>query len=89
MFANYGERIRCDSSQTTRYLGSQYSRMAEVAALGVLVKIGPWKRFFIRVIETILRPVVSLVERLRSREIHISREVRSILVLEYWNLGIL
>jgi lipopolysaccharide heptosyltransferase II len=63
------------------------SRIADVAALGVLVKIGPWKRFFIRLIETILRPVVSLVERLRSREIHISREVRSILVLEYWNLG--
>lgn len=62
-------------------------KIADVAALGILVRIGGRKRLLIRTIETVLRPLVWLVDRLRPSIVRTSREVQSILVVEYWNLG--
>jgi heptosyltransferase II len=60
--------------------------MVDAAALGVLVRISPRKRRVIRAAEAILRPLVRLVDRLRPPR-EVVKEVRRILVLEYWNLG--
>ena len=60
---------------------------AEAAALGVLVKISVRKRVLIRVIESILRPLVVGVEWLRRPTKNSDGEVKKILVMEYWNLG--
>ena len=68
-------------------------RNSERAALGALVKFGPGKRIVIRLAEAIARPLVSIVDRLRTKDSGTSngsratQEIRNILVLEYWNLG--
>ncbi len=60
---------------------------ADAAALGVLVKMSARKRFSIRMIEVIVRPFVIGLEWLRRSRGNADREVRKILVMEYWNLG--
>jgi len=60
---------------------------ADVAALGVLVKMSVLKRGLILVIEAILRPLVALLERARDLPANADCEVDKILVMEYWNLG--
>jgi lipopolysaccharide heptosyltransferase II len=60
---------------------------ANAAALAVLVKIGAGKRLAIRAFEAITRPLVFAMERLGHCRLNPSREIHSILVLEYWNLG--
>ncbi len=62
-------------------------RIADAAALGVIVKFGARKLQLIRLIESIARPIVSFVERFRSSASEMSAEVKDILILEYWNLG--
>jgi heptosyltransferase-2 len=61
--------------------------MADVAALGVLVRISARKRLLIRAIEIVLRPIMWLTDRLRPPTANASAEAHRILVLEYWNLG--
>jgi lipopolysaccharide heptosyltransferase II len=63
-------------------------KIADVAALGVLVRIGGGKRLLVRSIEAVLRPFVWLVDRLSpSVSGPMQAEVQRILVVEYWNLG--
>jgi heptosyltransferase-2 len=62
-------------------------KVADVAALGVLVRIGWGKRLLIRTIEAVLWPIVGLVDRLRPVRSDTCGEVQRILVVEYWNLG--
>jgi heptosyltransferase II len=62
-------------------------KIADGAALGILVKISPRKRKLIRAAEAFLRPLVRLVNRLRVSAGGISGEVQRILVVEYWNIG--
>jgi ADP-heptose:LPS heptosyltransferase len=62
-------------------------KIAEGAALGILVRISPRKRKLIRAAETFLRPLVRLVDRFRSSTARTSGEAQSILVVEYWNIG--
>ena len=59
----------------------------EEAALGTLVKMGSRKRFLVRVIERLIRPVFLGLERLRPAPPSPGGEVNRILILEYWNLG--
>jgi heptosyltransferase II len=67
--------------------GEATRELANAAALGVLVRISARKRLLIRAAETVLRPAVRLLDRMRGSASTISAEVRRILVLEYWNLG--
>lgn len=60
---------------------------AEAAARASMVKIGPYKRLFVRIIEVILYPLVRGLDVLRSFGQEPSKEIRRILVVEYWNLG--
>jgi heptosyltransferase-2 len=62
-------------------------KIADVAALGVLVRIGAGKRLFIRVIEAMLRPIVRLADWLDRSTSATSGQTQRILVVEYWNLG--
>jgi lipopolysaccharide heptosyltransferase II len=59
----------------------------EAAALGVLVKMSLRKRRLIHLIETVLRPLVVALERVRRHPANIGGEADKILVMEYWNLG--
>jgi len=63
------------------------SKEADAAALGVLVKMSARKYMLIRVIETILRPLVVGLEWLRRPPRNANGEVNKILVMEYWNFG--
>lgn len=63
------------------------SRDADAAALGLLVKMSARKRRLIRVIDAIARPIVRLLTKLGYCPARVATEVRSILLLEYWNLG--
>jgi heptosyltransferase-2 len=61
---------------------------ADAAALGALVKFGPRKRQVIRLVEAIAGPVIVAIERGKpAGTSQPSTDVRSILVVEYWNLG--
>jgi heptosyltransferase-2 len=62
-------------------------KVADVAALGVLVRISSAKRRLIRAVESVLRPIVRLVDWLRPAGSDSSPELQRILVVEYWNLG--
>lgn len=62
-------------------------KVADVAALGVLVRIGAGKRLLIRTIEAVLWPIVRLVDQLRPAITCTCEEAQRILVVEYWNLG--
>jgi ADP-heptose:LPS heptosyltransferase len=62
-------------------------RIADEAALGILVRISPRKRKLIRAAEAFLRPFVRLIESLRGSAVKTSPGVQSILVVEYWNIG--
>ena len=64
-----------------------FRKVAEAAALGVLAKIGPGKRFLIRAIEAAIRPLVRLRDKQRDAGNCRSSPVQRILVLECWNLG--
>jgi ADP-heptose:LPS heptosyltransferase len=61
--------------------------MADAAAPGVLLKISSRKRKFVHFVEALLRPFVSVVDKLRGRIPELKGEPKRILVLEYWNLG--
>jgi len=61
--------------------------MADAAAPGVLLKISSRKRKFVHFVEALLRPFVSIVDKLRGRTPELTGEPKRILVLEYWNLG--
>jgi heptosyltransferase II len=63
------------------------SKDANTAALGLLVKMSARKRRLIRVIDEIARPIVRILAKLGYCPASTSTEVRSILLLEYWNLG--
>lgn len=63
------------------------SNGSEQAALAGLAKMGRVKRALVRVFEVIARPLVFVWERLSPSRDPVSAEPRSILVLEYWNLG--
>lgn len=63
------------------------SREADAAALGLLVKMSARKRRLIRVIDAIAQPIVRLLTKLGYCPPRVATEVRSILLLEYWNLG--
>ncbi len=54
---------------------------------GLLVKLSARKRRLIRVIDAIARPMVRLLMKLGYCPARVATEVRSILLLEYWNLG--
>jgi lipopolysaccharide heptosyltransferase II len=60
---------------------------ADKAALGVLVKTSARKRFLIRVLDLILRPLVLALEHLQGASRNPVGVVKTILVMEYWNLG--
>jgi heptosyltransferase II len=61
---------------------------ANSAALGGLVKFGPWRQRIVRLVDTVVAPIVSALGHLRvSANPDASAEVSSILVVEYWNLG--
>jgi heptosyltransferase-2 len=60
---------------------------ADAAALGLLVKMSARKRRLIRLIDTIARPIVRVLTKLGYSPASGSTEIRSILLLEYWNLG--
>jgi ADP-heptose:LPS heptosyltransferase len=62
------------------------NKIANDAARAVLVRMSRRKRKLIRVAETLLRPVVRFVNRLRKPR-PASAEPQKILVLEYWNIG--
>ena len=62
-------------------------KIAEGAALGILVRISPRKRKLIRAAEAVLRPLVRLVNHFRSSPVSASEQVQRILVVEYWNIG--
>jgi heptosyltransferase-2 len=62
-------------------------KLADSAALGVLVRISARKRLLIRAIEALVRPFVCLLGRLRGSTVSTSGERQRILVLECWNLG--
>ncbi len=60
---------------------------ADAAALGLLVKMSARKRRLVRVIDAIARPIVRVLTKLGYCPASAATEVRSILLLEYWNLG--
>jgi heptosyltransferase-2 len=61
---------------------------ANSAALGGLVKFGPWRQRIVRLVDAVAGPIVSALGRLRRpASARASGEVGSILVVEYWNLG--
>jgi len=60
---------------------------ADAAARGLLVKMSARKRRLIRVIDAIARPIVRVLTKLGYCPASAATEVRSILLLEYWNLG--
>ena len=62
-------------------------KIADDAALGILVRISQRKRKLIRAAEAFLRPLVRLVNRLRGSPDSAAGEVQGILVVEYWNIG--
>jgi heptosyltransferase-2 len=64
----------------------QSSNSANTAALGALVKIGPLKRRIIRLIDAVVRPIVSMLDGPPPPK-ELAEEVHNILVMEYWNLG--
>lgn len=66
---------------------SQVAQDANAAALGLLVKMSARKRWLIRVIDAVARPVVRFLTKLGYCPESTSTEVRSILLIEYWNLG--
>src|SRR6267154_2023308 len=76
--------IRIVSSDISKNLTA---KKADVAALGVLVKMSARKRLLIRAIEVIVRPFVLALERFRGRPRNMLGELNKILVMEYWNLG--
>ncbi len=61
---------------------------ADIAARAALVKLSPRKLKFIRAVEAVARPIVSLVDG-KSEDVapQSPEEVRNILVLEYWHIG--
>jgi lipopolysaccharide heptosyltransferase II len=63
------------------------SKDADAAALGLLVKMSARKRRLVRVIDAIARPIVRVLTKLGYCPASAAMEVRSILLLEYWNLG--
>lgn len=63
------------------------SKDADEAALGLLVKMSARKRRLIRVIDAMARPVVRVLTKLGYCPASVATEVRSILLLEFWNLG--
>jgi ADP-heptose:LPS heptosyltransferase len=63
------------------------SHGSEQAALAGLVKMGRAKRLLVRIFEMIAGPIVFVWDRLRPSPNPVSAEPRSILILEYWNLG--
>ncbi len=67
--------------------GEPTRELSNAAALGVLVRITARKRLLIRAIETVLRPLVKLVNQLRRSSATEVGGTQRILVLEYWNLG--
>ncbi len=63
-------------------------KVANDAALGVLVRISSRKRKLIHSAEAFLRPLVRLIDTLRTpREASLADDPKRILVLEYWNIG--
>lgn len=60
---------------------------ADNAALAMFVKIGARKRFFIRLLESILRPIVVGLAWFGYPRKDLRAQVHKILVIEYWNLG--
>jgi heptosyltransferase-2 len=62
-------------------------KIADDAALGILVRISPRKRKLIRAAEAFLRPMVRLVNRLRGSPDSTGAEAQRILIVEYWNIG--
>ena len=62
-------------------------KLANDAALGILVRISPRKRKLIAACEAFLRPLVRLVNRFRGAPPPATNDPKSILVLEYWNIG--
>lgn len=64
------------------------SKSADAAARAVLAKIGSRKLRIIRLLEALLRPIVSLSNRSQATGSALNDEdVKGILVLEYWHLG--
>lgn len=61
----------------------------ERAALAAVVKIGPVKKILVRIFEFFARPIVRLVDLWRAQrgKSDIPANVRTILVMEYWQLG--
>jgi heptosyltransferase-2 len=80
-------RIPFESSRTSVMSANVTLKDANAAALGLLVKMSARKRLLIRVFDTIARPIVRVLTRLGYCPESKSTEVRSILLLEYWNLG--
>jgi lipopolysaccharide heptosyltransferase II len=63
-------------------------KAADQAALGALVRFSSRKRQFIRAVEMIANPCVTMAERFRTRPRPADDgAVKKILVVEYWNLG--
>jgi heptosyltransferase II len=62
------------------------SKSANTAALGTLVKFSSRKRRVIRLIDTVVGPIARFLNLFNQRSPAVA-EVRSILVIEYWNLG--
>jgi ADP-heptose:LPS heptosyltransferase len=64
------------------------AKAADQAALGMLTKLSARKRFLIRVLDLIARPLTRGWDRVFPRASRqTAEEVNRILVVEYWNLG--
>jgi lipopolysaccharide heptosyltransferase II len=72
---------------TPNVYGSLDSRVAERAALGMLIKLSARKRLFIRALDLAVRPLVRALNLLFPFSVEAVRDVNRILVIEYWNLG--
>ncbi len=71
----------------TRISAERVPSFADAAAQGILFKISRRKRFIVKVLDAMLKPLVRLVDRFRSERHQAPPETFSILIFEYWNLG--